>query len=157
MKDRLVSLLLGVVSLTVLLVGWHVAVVGLEVPTYLLPKPADVGTALWSGYVTQGTYWKHLGTTVFEMAVGYVIGCSVAFVVGALVAEWRLLERLVLPYVVALQSMPKVALAPLLIVWFGFGVASKVVLVALICFFPVFINCFYGFRSAHPDLLRLYR
>jgi NitT/TauT family transport system permease protein len=156
MKDRLVSLLLGVVSLTVLLVGWHVAVVGLEVPTYLLPKPADVGTALWSGYVTQGTYWKHLGTTVFEMAVGYVIGCSVAFVVGALVAEWRLLERLVLPYVVALQSMPKVALAPLLIVWFGFGVASKVVLVALICFFPVFINCFYGFRSAHPDLLRLY-
>jgi len=157
MKDRLLSIALGLSSLTVLLVLWHVAVVGLEVPSYLLPKPADVGVAMWSGYVVQGTYWKHLGTTVYEMVVGYAIGCSVAFVVGAMVAEWRLLERLVMPYVVALQSMPKVALAPLLIVWFGFGVASKVVLVALICFFPVFINCFYGFRSANPDLLRLYR
>ena len=62
-----------------------------------------------------------------------------------------------MPIVVAIQSIPKVALAPLLIVWFGFGVSSKMVLVALICFFPVFINSFYGFRSANPDLLRLYK
>lgn len=154
---RLSKLLLPLSSLVVVLLAWDLAVVGFSVPTYLLPRPGDVGVALWSGYVTDGTYWPHMATTAYEMVVGYVVGCTVAFLVGAMVAEWRFLERLVMPYVVALQSMPKVALAPLLIVWFGFGVTSKVVLVALICFFPVFINCFYGFRSANPDLLKLYR
>lgn len=145
------------IVLLVFLIFWDRLVVWLEVPTYLLPRPGDVGRALWAGYVGQGHYWKHLATTVQEMAMGYVMGCGVAFVLGAAVAESRVLERVVMPFVVALQSTPKVALAPLLIVWFGFGIASKVVLVALICFFPVFINCFYGFRSANPDLLRLYR
>ncbi len=154
---RFVGVGTGLISLSVFLVTWDVLVVVFEAPSYLLPRPLDVGRALWSGYIAQGHYWKHMFTTLYEMCVGYVIGCSVAFVLGALVSEFRWFERIVMPYIVALQSTPKVALAPLLIVWFGFGVASKIVLVSLICFFPVFINCFYGFRSAHPDLLRLYR
>lgn len=157
MKDRILSVILPLAALAVLLIVWDRAVVLLEVPTYLLPRPGDVGVSLWSGYVTGGTYWKHLATTLYEMVVGYAIGCSVALVAGAIVAESRWIERTLMPLVIAIQSIPKVALAPLLIVWFGFGVSSKMVLVALICFFPVFINCFYGFRSANPDLLRLYR
>ena len=157
MKERLINTLLPLVTLTLVLVMWDRAVVVWEVPGYLLPRPMDVGLALWNGYITEGGYWKHLGTTLYEMVVGYVIGCALALCFGAMVSEWRWLERALMPLVVAVQSVPKVALAPLLIVWFGFGVSSKVVLVALICFFPVFINAFYGFRSAHPDLLRLYR
>lgn len=153
----LVSRLIPLIVLSIFLIGWDRAVVLFEVPSYLLPRPGDVARALWAGYVQQGHYWKHLSTTLQEMAIGYALGCSVAFLLGAAVAESMTLERIVMPFVVALQSTPKVALAPLLIVWFGFGIASKIVLVALICFFPVFVNCFYGFRSANPDLLRLYR
>ncbi|MDO9217452.1 MAG: ABC transporter permease [Lacisediminimonas sp.] len=157
MNPYLRSVLTMCASLFVLLLAWDVSVVHLQVPTYLLPRPKDVGLALWSGYIKDGHYWVHMFTTLSEMVIGYLIGCSMAFIAGAAVAEWRLLERILMPYVVALQSMPKVALAPLLIVWFGFGITSKIVLVALICFFPVFINCFYGFQSANPDLLKLYR
>jgi NitT/TauT family transport system permease protein len=157
MKDRALSVLLPLGALIVLLVIWDRAVVLLDIPTYLLPRPKDVGTALWAGYVTERTYWKHLTTTMYEVVVGYSIGCTIALTAGAIVAESRWIERTLMPIVVAIQSIPKVALAPLLIVWFGFGVASKMVLVALICFFPVFINSFYGLRSANPDLLRLYR
>lgn len=157
MKERLISVLLPLAALALALFAWDRAVVLFEVPTYLLPRPGDVGVALWQGYVVDGTYWKHLSTTLYEMTVGYAIGCTVALTAGAIVAESRWIERALMPLVVAVQSVPKVALAPLLIVWFGFGVSSKMVLVALICFFPVFINGFYGFRSANPDLLRLYR
>lgn len=157
MKERVISVLLPLVSLALVLVAWDRAVVLLEVPTYLLPRPLDVGVAIWRGYVVEGSYWPHLATTLYEMVVGYAIGCTVALAAGAIVAESRWVERALMPLVVAVQSVPKVALAPLLIVWFGFGVSSKMVLVALICFFPVFINAFYGFRSANPDLLRLYR
>ena len=157
MKDRLLAIVLPLTAVVLLLLVWDRAVVWLQVPTYLLPRPADVGTALWAGYVTERTYWKHLVTTLYEVVVGYGIGCTIALIAGAIVAESRWIERTLMPIVVAIQSIPKVALAPLLIVWFGFGVSSKMVLVALICFFPVFINSFYGFRSANPDLLRLYK
>lgn len=157
MKDRVLSLLLPMGAIIILLIIWDRAVVLLEVPTYLLPRPKDVATALWNGYVLEQTYWKHLRTTLYEVVVGYGVGCTIALTAGAIVAESRWIERTLMPVIVAIQSIPKVALAPLLIVWFGFGVASKMVLVALICFFPVFINSFYGLRSANPDLLRLYR
>lgn len=157
MKDRILAVALPLAAVVVLLVIWDRAVVWLQIPTYLLPRPMDVGTALWGGYIAERTYWKHLGTTMYEVVVGYGIGCTIALSAGAIVAESRWVERTLMPIVVAIQSIPKVALAPLLIVWFGFGVSSKMVLVGLICFFPVFINSFYGFRSANPDLLRLYR
>ena len=91
------------------------------------------------------------------MVIGYLLGCFLAVVIGALLAEIPIIERALMPYIVALQSMPKVALAPLIIVWFGFGMSSKVVLVALICFFPVFINTLVGIRSVNPDIVNLYR
>lgn len=156
MKSRLRRVLIPTVSVVVFVLLWHAAVVYFEVPTYLVPKPALVADAFWNGYVG-GRFWPHLATTLWEMAAGYGIGCGIALVLGALVAEWETLEEILNPFVIALQSMPKVALAPLLLVWFGFGVTSKIILVALICFFPVFINAAAGFKSANPDLLRLYR
>lgn len=156
MTTRWKDWLYPVISLTVFLAAWEAAVDWLKVPTYLLPPPMAVARTLWDGYIG-GSYWPHFFTTLYEVVVGYFVGCSAALLLGAAVAEWRLVERLVVPYVVALQSTPKVALAPLLIVWFGFGVESKVALVVLICFFPVFVNSVAGFRSANPDLLDLYR
>jgi NitT/TauT family transport system permease protein len=77
--------------------------------------------------------------------------------VGTLVAESRTFDQFVYPYIVALQSMPKVALAPLIIVWFGFGLESKIVIVALVCFFPVLINTIVGIRQTDKNLIDLYR
>lgn len=128
-----------------------------ETQSYLLPGPISVVDALIDGYITRGILWEHLWTTFAQTILGFAIGCTVAVVIGSLVAEFEIVDRMVYPYVVALQSMPKVALAPLLIVWFGFGMMSKVVLVALICFFPMFVNIVNGLRGISPELLDLYR
>jgi NitT/TauT family transport system permease protein len=156
MRARLLDIALPIVSIGLFLVFWHNALRWFAVPAYLLPGPLDVGKTLWIGYVG-GRFWPHLGITLYQMSVGYLIGCGSALVVGAVIAESRILERLINPYIVGLQSMPKVALAPLIIVWFGFGAASKIVLVALICFFPTFVNCVAGLRATNPDLVDLYR
>lgn len=139
-----------------LLAIWEAVTLAGFVPAYLVPRPSLVAEALWTVYST-GTILPHLIATASEMLAGFVIGSAAALVVAALVSEYRTLERCVYPLIVALQSMPKVALAPLLIVWFGFGLASKIVLVALICFFPIFVNALTGFQAARPELVDLYR
>lgn len=156
MKRYFLNYGLPIISLALFFLFWDRAILWFSVPAYLLPGPIDVGRTLWVGYVG-GRFWPHLGMTLYEMALGYVIGCSAALVVGGLVAESRIIERVIYPFVISLQSMPKVALAPLIIVWFGFGATSKVVMVALICFFPTFVNCVTGLKAANADLIDLYR
>jgi len=137
------------------LLAWDQTVRWGLVSQNLVPLPWAVAKALWYGYVG-GTLWPHFFETASETLLGFLLGSAVAAVMGAAVAEFRTLDRFIYPYVVALQSMPKVALAPLLIVWCGFGLLSKVVLVALICFFPMFVNVVAGLRSARPELIDLY-
>jgi len=156
MKQRLIDYGLPILSITIFFLFWHNAIKWFSIPAYLLPGPLDVAKTLWVGYAG-GRFWPHLGITMYEMAVGYVVGCSAALVIGALVAESRIIDRIVYPFIIGLQSMPKVALAPLIIVWFGFGPASKMVMVGLICFFPTFVNSLTGLRAANQDQLDLYR
>ncbi len=154
MTERLKSIGYPLITLGVLVGIWIFAVRVLKVPNYVLPAPESVVLALKRGYV-EGHFWAHFFFTLKSTASGYAIGCTVAFVMGCLFAESRTVERLLYPYVVALQSMPKVALAPLIIVWFGFEMASKVVMVALVCFFPMFINTAVGLKNTNPALLDL--
>jgi NitT/TauT family transport system permease protein len=151
-KGKLVSAL----SLVVFLLLWHYGTTLFGVPAYLLPGPYAVLQSAIKLYST-GLILPHVGITMTEMMVGYACGCFAAFVLAALVSEFETVEQIVVPYVIGFQSMPKVALAPLLLVWFGFGLTSKFVLVALICFFPVFVNSLAGLRAANQDLLDLYR
>lgn len=144
------------VTLVAIIATWALVVSWFRVPNYILPTPAGVLKALSVGYV-DGVYWPHLLATVQAISLGYAIGCSLALVLGALAADSRTFERYVYPYIVGLQSTPKVALAPLIIAWFGFGLASKVVIVALICFFPVFVNTIVGVRQTDPNLIDLLR
>ena len=127
-----------------------------EVPSYILPDPYSVFSTFIAAY-SQGLIWPHLFFTFKSTALGYLVGCGLGLVLGSLLAESRTFEKFTYIYVVILQSMPKVALAPLIIVWFGFGIESKIVMVALICFFPVFINTFVGIRQADPELLDVFR
>ncbi len=142
-------------TFALVLLAWDQSVRWGLVSANLLPTPWAVAKALWFGY-TGGALWPHFFETATETVLGFLLGSAIALVVGAAVAEFRTLERFIYPYVVALQSMPKVALAPLLIVWCGFGLLSKVVLVALICFFPMFVNVVAGLHSSRAELIDLY-
>jgi len=154
MHDRLKTVLYPLGTLVVVVAIWLVAIRVFKIPNFILPTPDSVVQSLYHGYV-KGLFWTHFFFTLQSMLFGYLLGCSLAFLLGCLFAESRTVERMLYPFVVALQSMPKVALAPLIIVWFGFGLESKVVMVALVCFFPMFINTAMGLKQTNVALLDL--
>jgi NitT/TauT family transport system permease protein len=135
---------------------WALFVQVTRYPPFILPGPARV----WARFVTlaaDGTLWRNTVTTLGEVLAGLAVGMSVAFVLGYLLSRSRTVERIVAPYIVASQSIPTVAIAPLLVIWFGAGAMSKVIVSALIVFFPILISCIAGLRSAEPDLRDLMR
>jgi NitT/TauT family transport system permease protein len=156
MGDWLKTAIASAITFAALIFGWDFAVRALEVPEYLIPPPAMVGRALMQGWI-EGTLHEHAAFTIQATLAGFLIGAAVAIVLGALVAEIRPLALAIYPLVIAIQSMPTVAIAPLIVVYFGVGMASKVFTVALLCFFPVFVNTIIGLRAADPNLVDLYR
>ena len=156
MREKVTLVLYPLITLVVVIILWSVCLELFEVPNYILPDPYSVFSTFIASYL-QGHIWPHLFFTFKSTALGYFVGCGLGLTLGSLLAESRTFEKFLYIYVVILQSIPKVALAPLIIVWFGFGIESKIVMVALICFFPVFINTFVGIRQADPDLIDVLR
>jgi NitT/TauT family transport system permease protein len=149
------------ISIVVLLVVWEGYVAMARPPSYILPAPSRIGQALVNG-LSRGLddrsgYWLHLGSTLRGALSGYVLGCSAGILLGVLISEFRVLERILLPYAVGLQSLPKVAIAPLILIWFGFGPSSKMVLAALLTFFPLLINSYVGLTLVDRDYILLMR
>jgi NitT/TauT family transport system permease protein len=127
-----------------------------DYPTFLLPTPGQV----WERFVavaSDGTLWVHTSVTLVEILGGLALGLTAATLLGYLLAKFKPVERFLSPYIVASQSVPIVALAPLLIVWFGFGLISKMLVCALTIFFPVLINTIVGLRSVEENLADLMR
>ena len=106
---------------------------------------------------TDGTMGPHFATTLVEVLLGFAIGATLAIVVGVLLARSRLAERLLSPYLVAAQATPILALAPLIALWFGTGLPSKLVITTLIVFFPVAVATMVGLRSVDPRLIEMAR
>jgi len=127
-----------------------------DYPVFLLPAPGQVWTR-FATVIVDGTLWYHTSITLLEILAGLALGLSTATLLGYLLAKSPLVERFLSPYIVASQSVPVVALAPLLIVWFGFGLLSKALVCALTIFFPVLINTIVGLRSVEEDLMDLMR
>ncbi|MFJ3451333.1 ABC transporter permease [Pseudomonas sichuanensis] len=150
--SRLPAFAYPLISTLLLLLAWQLAISLFGVPDYILASPRDVLLALWQG-VHQGDLLKHVWITLGEVLGGFLCGSALALLLGALLSESTLFERFCYPLLLALQSAPKVALAPLILVWFGFEQTSKLIIVALTCFFPLFVNTFSGIRRADPDLL----
>jgi NitT/TauT family transport system permease protein len=125
-------------------------------PDFILPPPAAVGERLWN-LLVDGTLWHHIRVTLREVLVGLGMGATLAILLGYGLAHFPLAERLLSPYIVASQSIPIVAVAPLLVIWFGTGVLSKVVVCALTVFFPILVNTVVGVRSVERDLRDLMR
>ncbi|MBM4423943.1 MAG: ABC transporter permease [Chloroflexi bacterium] len=139
-----------------MLLVWQSAIWINGFPAFILPPPARV----WQRMIialSDGTLLRHTAITLSESLGGLAVGLAVAAALGYLLARSRTVERLLAPYIVASQSVPVVAIAPLLIIWFGSGLTSKVLICALIVFFPVLINVIVGVRSVEPDLRDLMR
>lgn len=139
-----------------LIILWEVGIKWGEVPSYIVPAPSDIWNAAMRN-ISRGLYPPHIWATMQSVLIGYGAGVLGGIVLGTLFAEIRLFERLVFPLIVALQSMPKIALAPLFVMWFGYGFTSKVVTVTLMCLFPVLVNTVTGLKSADPDRISLIR
>ncbi len=145
-----------VAAFGVFLAIWGAVIIVGGLPEYILPSPLAVGQRFVSAW-TDGIIEPHLGTTLVEVALGFVVGAGLALVVGYSLARSALVERLLSPYLVAAQATPILALAPLLALWFGPGLLSKVVICALIVFFPVAVATMVGIRSVDARLLELGR
>ena len=142
--------------LLVLLSAWEVAARASGMSALVLPAPSAVGRSLWMG-LSSGYLWPHILSTSVEVLLGLAIGCAVGFASGVLMAESSVLQGLLKPYVVVSQVIPKLALMPLFIVWFGFGMLPTVVITALICFFPLMENTVTALQQVDPQRLELFR
>ena len=156
MPERYRAYLLAPPALLAFLCLWQLLVTVGSYPTFILPAPAVV---LRKFLVTagDGTLLHHTWATLREVFLGLALGLGAATSVGYVFAKSKPLERLLSPYIVASQSIPIVALAPLLVIWFGFGMVSKVIVCALTVFFPVLINTIVGLRSVDENLVDLMR
>jgi NitT/TauT family transport system permease protein len=135
---------------------WETSVTLLEVPSFIVPAPSAVAKTFFSGVVS-GAYVDDFLVTAFEAVSGFGMGSLMGLALGTIIVMFPFLERIIYPYVVALQSVPKVAVAPLLVVWFGFGMSSKIIIVALVSLFPVLVNVIAGLRSVDEERLDLLR
>ncbi len=148
-------LLVPVVVGTFLLLWQGIVWIG-AYPQFILPAPADVAASFGRVWL-DGTLWRHAQITLAEIFSGLALGVATATVLGYALAKNQWLERLLAPYIVASQSVPVVAVAPLLIIWFGAGYLSKMLIVTLIVFFPMLVNTVVGIRSVDPNLQELLR
>lgn len=135
---------------------WEAVVVLGNYPPFILPDPLRVAERFLRAWI-DGTFPPHLATTLVELGLGFTLGTLAAFVVGYLLARSRLAGLVLSPYLVAAQSTPILALAPVLTLWFGSGLLAKVVICALIVFFPVAVATLVGIRTVDRDLLELGR
>lgn len=145
---------LPLVVFVVLMGTWEGLVRLLAVPGYILPPPSGIVSAFYRGIV-EGPYLADLAVTASEAVSGFLVGSFVGLALGVVIVMFPLMERIIYPYVVALQTVPKVALAPLLVVWFGFGMTSKIIIVALVSLFPVLVNVIAGLRAVEQERLDL--
>jgi NitT/TauT family transport system permease protein len=146
----------ALISLAAFLVAWKVVTVVTGTPDYILPAPEVVGERALRA-IGSGILWQHTAVTLSEILLGLAVGAASAIAVGTALGKSVVVERVLSPYIVAAQSVPILALAPLLDIWFGGGLLARVLICALIVFFPIAIATMVGIRSADPLLIEMLR
>lgn len=146
-------------SVMLVIVVWEVLINVYRLPSYVLPAPKAVVAALIDGLAQSPTshagFWYHLVDTLTATLGGFGIGGALGLVLAAMMAEFRVVERILFPYVAAIQSLPKVAIAPLYIIWFGYQIQSKIAMSVTLALFPVLLNTLQGLLSVERDRLDL--
>lgn len=147
----LIALLLGLWQLACSL---GVIADALDLESYLVPSPSEIAASLWEN---RGLLAENAWVTLREILLGIGAAIVVGVAFAVLMHRWRVLRDAAYPLVVASQSIPVVVIAPILVVWFGYGITAKVVIVALVCFFPITVNTLDGLRSADPEAVKMMR
>jgi len=142
------------ISTFAFLIGWHLITRYSGLPNFILPPPVSVWTRFVRA-INDGSLIHHTGITLLEIMLGLLAGVLFATVVGYILAKSYSLEKVLSPYLVASQAIPVIAIAPLLVIWLGDGISSKVVICALIVFFPVLVNTIVGVRAVPTALYDL--
>ncbi|ANT63653.1 hypothetical protein AYJ57_24570 (plasmid) [Salipiger sp. CCB-MM3] len=143
-----------VLAAAVLIAAWQLACVVFAIPTFVLPSPAEIAVATYANWPT---LLGHTAVTFWESMLGFVLGIVIGLPLAVLITCSPLLERTLYPLLVASQAVPKVALAPVFVVWFGFGLLPKVLIAFSIAFFPIVVNTIAGLERTPPDMIRLMR
>lgn len=140
------------ITLVVFIVGWEVIARLTNLPTYLLPTPTAIVEAFyenWNLYLVNG------GVTLIEILSGFAVAILIGIPLATVIAYSRTVDKAIYPLIVGSQTIPKAAIAPLLLAAFGYGLAPKITIVALMSFFPIVINSVVGFKMASPEMLHL--
>jgi NitT/TauT family transport system permease protein len=151
-KENRIKWVSALLTAAIFLATWQGSVWVFKLPAFILPSPAQVGTRFIRA-ISDGSLSRHTSTTLIEILAGLSTGVFLAIVLGYFLARSRFLETVLQPFLVASQAIPIVAIAPLLVIWFGPGMFSKILICALIVFFPVLVNTIVGLREV-PDNLR---
>lgn len=141
-----VTILLGIVVL------WELWVQVWDIPKWQLPSPSEIGRELAA---SRSLLLEHTLVTLEEIILGFVAALTSGLVLATAIAYSRILERSVYPIVIASQTVPIIAIAPLLLIWVGYGIAPKVIVVALICFYPIAVNTVDGLKAVDPDMVNM--
>ena len=153
-SQKLLGQFLVLVTPFLFLLIWHLIAAGTT--PLILPNPYDVFMRLVS-YFINGRIWPHLLMTTQEILAGFVLGSVLGLGFGTLVSESDIARKVIMPYIIVTQALPKFALAPMLVIWFGFGMAPKVIIAALFAFFPLVENTFMGPTTTPQPQLELFR
>ena len=153
-REWLTSVGWPILSFALLIIAWEVLIVVLKVPEYLVPAPSKFLARLFQ---SRQLIWTQTLVTAYEVVLGFTAAAVISIPLALLIASVPALERGVYPIIVFFQLIPKIAIAPLFIVWFGFTVFPKVLLTFLLCFFPVLVDSMTGFKSIDPRLLYITR
>lgn len=151
---RLVQRIVPLSGIFLFLILWQVLVTLLEVPTYLLPTPTRIGQEIVTEFPT---LMEHSWVTLYEIILGFGLAIVVAVPLAVAITSSRRFDRFVTPFLLFSQTIPKIAIAPLFLIWFGFGPLPKILVAFLICFFPIVIDTAVGLRSVAPEMLDLVR
>lgn len=147
---------LTILVFVALLVLWTAYVRIMKLSPLVLPTPYAVWESLVENTLN-GHLPQHAWTTLTEIILGFLLGSLLGIVLGIITSQSELMRAMLGPYILASQAMPKLALAPIMVVWLGFGIAPKVVITALVCFFPLLENTIIGLTSTNPHQLELFR
>lgn len=137
------------------LVGWKLICVMFKIPSFILPPPEAVIENLVVN-TAEGIFIKHFWVTSWQIFLGFIIGSVLGIVLGYILSLFRVVEEILYPYIIALQVIPKIAVAPLLVLWFGFGGTPKIIGAIILVFFPVFVNTLVGVKSVDKNARELF-
>jgi NitT/TauT family transport system permease protein len=153
-KEQLRNSLMPIIGILVFLTIWEVAVITLDIKSYLLPAPTEIFQTMTDRYPT---LIEHGIITAYEMIIGYILAIVIGVPLAIFITASPTFDRFITPILLFFQTVPKIAIAPLFLIWFGFGMAPKVWVAFLISFFPIVIDTAVGLRSISPDMIDLAR